>query len=372
MHFLSLVALEIPEVQEDKEKDRQIAEALDEMRLQKESNGKNLMLEIMIERFRGLRSSFSRTVDSCVSELLYPYCESIEDPAYLEFYDRTEQLLEEYEGTSDCVRLAQGTVVELCSYPLYGKFTIHGGKVFQRDAGPLHHEKRTKKAKRMRALPDYPRKKIYQDFKDYAENECGFTFDEKHQAYGFYYNPNAMWDWYSIGGRWPEMFLVKDTCKEYSLGERSWGNADKELEAPEGYLWVCAARKKDIEWQIMREWREKKAREHFSKLEKIFATGQQEEGFRGVITPQGVLCYGKMVYFKGETVEDYLNRNDILDNRKYPVYVHDIVDADNWFSRDDFAWTNNDAVPVDWAERIDGYIDDLGDEDVLVGVDYHI
>lgn len=80
-----------------------------------------------------------------------------------------------------------------------------------------------------------------------------------------------------------------------------------------------------------------------------------------------------MVYFKGETVEDYLKRYDILDNRKYPVYVHDdIVDADNWFSRDDFNWTNNGAVPVDWAERIDEYIDDLEEEDVLVSVDYHI
>ena len=113
----------------------------------------------------------------------------------------------------------------------------------------------------------------------------------------------------------------------------------------------------------MREWREKKARKRFSKLEKMFATGQLEEDFRGAITPQGVSYYGEMVYFKGETVEDYLKRH---------VYVHDIVDVDDWFSRDDFNWTNNGAVPVDWAERIDGYIDDLEDEDVLVGVDYHI
>ena len=64
MHFISLAVLEIPEVQEDKERDREVAEALGEMRLQKESDGKNLLLEIMIERFRGLHSSFSRTVDS--------------------------------------------------------------------------------------------------------------------------------------------------------------------------------------------------------------------------------------------------------------------------------------------------------------------
>lgn len=372
MHFLSLAVLGIPEVQEDKERDREIAEALEELRIQKELKGRSIQTGLLMERLRGLLSAFSRTVDSCVSDLLYPYYESIPDTSYLEFDDRTEQLLAEYEGTADCVRLAQGTVVELFSYMLHGRFIIRDGKVFQRDAGPLRHEKRTKKAKRMKALPDYPLRKVYRDFKDYAENECGFTFDEEHQGYGFYYNPNAMWDWYSIGGRWPEMFLVKDTCEEYSLGERSWCNEDEELEAPEGYLWVCAARKKDIAWEEMRKWREKKARERFSKLEKMFATGRKEEGFRGAITPQGILCCGEMVYFKDETVEDYLNRNDILDHRKYPVYVHDIVDAGNWFSREDFEWINDGAVPVDWPERIDGYIDNLGDEDVLVGVDYHI
>ena len=149
MHFLSLVTLEIPEVQEDKETDRQVAETLDKMRIQKESTEKNIYLDIMIERFRGLHSSFSRTVNNCVSDLLYPYCESIEDPAYLEFYDRTDKLHEEYEGTTDCIKLAQGTIVGAYSYPYYSRFTIHDGKVFQKDAGPLHHEKRTKKAKRM-------------------------------------------------------------------------------------------------------------------------------------------------------------------------------------------------------------------------------
>lgn len=58
MHFLSLVTLEIPEVQEDKETDRQVAETLDKMRIQKESTEKNIYLDIMIERFRGFTLHF--------------------------------------------------------------------------------------------------------------------------------------------------------------------------------------------------------------------------------------------------------------------------------------------------------------------------
>ena len=373
MHFRTLATVHSPiTIEEDKAKDLEIAVALAELKARKDAEKDNVMIGFCMEELKNLQSSFARAVDREICGIMDYYSTDPINPEYLSFEDYTEDLRMEYDSTADCIRLPQGKIVEANRYPLWGSFVIRDGKVFQREAGPLKHEKRTKKAKRMKALPEYPRKKLYASFEDYAENERGFSYDEEHRGYGYICNPNAMWDWYQIGGRWPEMFLVKDSCTEYSVGERSWCNEDSKSAAPEGYIWVCAAKKKDIEWQVMREWREKKAREHFSKLEKMFVTGQLEEGFRGAITPQGVLYYGKMVYFKDESVEDYLNRYDILDNRKYPVYVHDIVDAGNWFSREDFEWINDSAVPVDWPERIDGYIDNLGDEDVLVGVDYHI
>ena len=80
-----------------------------------------------------------------ISELMYPYCASLEDPEYLEFDNRTERLREEYEAAVDCIRLPQGTIVEQYGDPLWGRFVVRDGKVFQRDAGPLHHEKRTRK-----------------------------------------------------------------------------------------------------------------------------------------------------------------------------------------------------------------------------------
>lgn len=373
MHFRTLVTVQAPiTIAEDKAKDSEIAAALAELKARKDAEKGNIMIGFYMEELNNLRSSFARAVNHEIAEIMDFYSADPVNPEYLSFEDYTEGLRKEYDSTADCIRLPQGKIVEANRYPLWGEFVIRDGKVFQREAGPLKHEKRTKKAKRMKALPDYPRKKLYASFEDYAENERGFSYDEEHGGYGYICNPNVMWDWYQIGGRWPEMFLIKDSCTDYSVGERSWCNEDDELAAPEGYIWVCAAKKKDIEWQAMRDWREKKARERFSKLEKIFTTGQYEENFRGAINPQGVLYYGEMVYFKGETVEDYLKRYDILDERRYPVYVHDIVDADNWFSRDDFEWTDNGAVSVDWPERIDTYIDDLDDEDVLVGVDYHI
>ena len=374
MHFLTLAILEIPEVREDKELDKQIVEALKELELQKQIETKNFMLDFTIGRFQNLQSSFSRAVNDGVSELMYPYCASMEDPEYLEFDDRTEKLREEYKSAVDCIKLPQGTIVEQYGDPLWGRFIIRDGKVFQRGAGPLHHEKRTKKAKRMIALSNYPRRKLYKSFEEYAEERCGFSFDEKHQGYGYYYNPNAIWDWYSIGGRWPERFLVKDSCLEYSIGETSWCNSGEKAEAPEGYLWVCAARKKDIAWEEMRNWRNQKAKERFYKLERMFLAGKTDSDFDGEIVPDGVMHWGRYVYRKGSALEEYLEEYGIPNSWKYPIGSHDIVDAGQWLSIEDSVLDpeSGNYVPVDWRSCIDGHIDEMDEDAVLAAVDYHI
>lgn len=374
MHFLTLAAIEIPVVEENRELDREIEERLEELILQKQSDTKNYMLDLAIARCQNLQSAFSRALDRGICDMMYPYYASMEDPEYLEFDDRTEKLRAEYDGTVDCIKLPQGTIVEQYGDPIWGSFFVCGGKVFQRDAGPLHHAKRTKKAKRMKAVPGYPRRKLYKSFAEYAEERCGFAFDEEHQGYGYYYNPNAVWDWYSIGGRWPELFLVKDACTEYSIGERSWCNADRTVEAPEGYKWVCAARKKDIAWDAMRDFRDREAAERFHRLERMFLAGKVDHDFPGEIVPDGITRWGQLAYQKDSTLEEYLEEYGIPKSWKYPVGSHDIVDAGRWLSMEDSVLDpeSGNYVPIDWRSCIDGYIDGMDENTVLAGVDYHI
>lgn len=229
--------------------------------------------------------------------------------------------------------------------------------------------KRTKKAKKMMVIPAYPRTKLFRTFEEYAE-EQGVPFDEQKERYGYWYNPNAMWDWYSIGGRWADMFLVKDTCTEFSPGERSWYNSEREFVAPEGYRWVCAARKKDIDWQKMREWETQKRTEWFEKLQRMFADGKPEDGFSGSIDEKGIFYYGEHIYYKGESLESYLERQAMPKEWKYPIYIHDIVDTDDWQSKDDIQVGAEQQKS--WHTILDEYIDSLSDDTVLVGVDYHI
>ena len=100
--------------------------------------------------------TFARQVYGETIELMAPYNEATEERRYLEFDDRTESLKVEFAEKVDCVRLADGWIREINDWWFAKAYTIRNGKVYQREAGPLRHEKRTKKAKRMTVLPDYP------------------------------------------------------------------------------------------------------------------------------------------------------------------------------------------------------------------------
>ena len=373
MHYKTLLAVKIPAVPEDEAEDREIRETIEGLEKELKINPDHLMNQIFLEELRGRINAFARQIHEKVMEIMEPYSASTEDPRYIEFIDRTEELKWEFSQKIPCIRLAEGKIVELSGYPYHYQYLIRDGKVYQKEAGPLHQPRRTKRAKRMTALPEYPRAKLYRSFADYAENYRGFPFDGEHQAYGYSCNPNAMWDWYQIGGRWPAVFLVRDTCREYSDGERSWCNEDRDYPAPEGYRWVTAARKKDIEWQAMRDWKTKEMSEQFCRLEKMFYAGSMDEGYHGEITGSGIVSWGEVIYRRGETVEDYLERMGIPKDWKYPYHAGDIVDAEEWIYREQFpSETADGQEPADWHAYLDAYIDRLDDDTVLVSVDYHM
>lgn len=61
---------------------------------------------------------------------------------------------------------------------------------------------------------------------------------------------SCLFDWYEIGGRWPNMFLVPVNCIECIESE------DVCICVVNGYKWVMAARKKDIDWKKMKRFYE--------------------------------------------------------------------------------------------------------------------
>ncbi len=375
MHYLTLVTLEIPKLKNDYHTDILNFALLQELNEAHEKEPNNIMIDVYLQKFRGLKTIFARTVDALIEDKLEPYCESTENPDYLEFEDHTAELRQEYENQSvDCIRLPEGRIVSTYNHFVWNRFIIHDGKVFEKYAGPLKCDKRTKKAKKMTVIPNYPYKKLYKTFERFAEEEQCMDYNKEFGGYGYLYNPNAFWDWYQIGGRWPNLFLVKETCEECSEGEYSWTCQDSEFAAPQGYKWVCAARKKDIDWQAMQDWKIKTESEKYELCKQIFKTGEKPQDFFGSICDDGILGFNSYLYIKDESLDEYLSRRGFFSKYHYPNLAFAFLDHDGYHSQDECN-TNVHTCgeeKAEWHKIFDNYIQSIPEDTVIVGVDCHI
>ena len=375
MHSHALAVVSIPPVEEDPEATAHIESCIEELerRGKESSEMAGVACDIITARLRSRLSAFSREVFSAVDDLLYPY--GIEATECYEFVDRTGEIQESYaKERMDCIRLPGGRIVSEFNSLLHSRFTIRDGRVFERNAGQLKQLKRTHIAKKMKALPNYPMSKLYRTIGEFASRFHGCEYDEDHKAYGYYCNPNAMWDWYRIGGRWPITFLVKDSCTEFCIGERCWGDEDTVYPAPQGFRWVSAARKKDIEWEAMKEWKIQQIRPRFFDFVEMYIDGTKSAPYYFAEKDGCVYAYGAMIYRIGESVEEFCDRIRADDTRRFPVAFCDLVSEFDWIAEGEAYIRPGETEPTaaDWGETIQQYIADLDDEAVLVSVDYHI
>ncbi len=368
MHTLTLVTVDVPtqlEVTMDVDTYRELLENYKSDK--PKSDFDSIMVDFGLRRATSRRDAFSCAVDDAIAEKMELYCECTEDRQYLEFENENEVIRHKYENeTQNFLKHPDGRIEPANCQHFY---EIRDGVVWQRKAGSLHHPMRTKKAKKIKALVDYPFRKAYKTFDKFATDYYGITYDEEHEAYGYYYNPNAFWDWYSIGGRWPATFLVKETCKEYSIGERRM--EAKMPDAPEGYIWVIAARKKDIEWQVAFEWKRENMKKQFFLLEECFKKGEIPNDMCATITEKGIGLFGDMYYIAGESLDENLKRLGYAECHKYHASAGAFLGHDGeYIDRYDILGANEDKDL--WVKHLDKFVDEVDDETVIVAVDCHI
>lgn len=321
------------------------------------------------------RERWECLVEGMVSGLLAPYNENSTDIAHMEFDDRTDEGRKTYEqGGADCVRTPDGRVIPCVNYEFSRRYELHDGKVYRWRFGRLHHRKQTKKTRKYTPLPNYPFKKLYPTFETFMTEHWGCERQEGTDRYGWWFNPNAQWDWWQIGGRWPFRFLVKEDCPSAVTGEYSWAvKGQPERKAPEGYRWAAGARKADIAWDLMREFYRDDAIQRFRQFEAWFQAGQvsEEHANRVTIKDDGLVAYGDYLYRKGEDLEKRLYHAGISEQHPYPISTFACVDAEGW---SDQGWSKADLSDDEtqaWFNDVTGFISKQPDDALLVSVDCH-
>lgn len=310
-----------------------------------------------------------------IDEIMEPFWELTDDPRYLEFQNVEEDCRKKYEteGT-DCVRLSNGTICPKFDSEFSNLYIVKDGIVYKRNFGQLHHEKRTKKAKKIQFLPNYPYKKLYRSFKEFIEDFIGCRYYETEGAYGYYTNPNSFWDWYQVGGRWSYPFLVKENYNAPIQNEFSWVLDSVPPESPEGYKWVSAAKKGAIEWKLMKQIKMAEETKRFSMYQEAY-NSQSLEKLKSPflsITDEGIANFGETVYYKDETRENYLSRHNLSDEDKYVFIPYGFVQDGTYHSIGNMAISTDENEEAVWSKEVNDYFDSLYDSQIIVLLDCHV
>ena len=164
----------------------------------------------------------------------------------------------------------------------------------------------------------------------YATANDMYTGVEEDGIYD-YYNPDAKWDWYEIGGRWSNSLKVKKDA-QFNMG----GHYGK-MGTPEGkgrYRWVDAAPLCEIEWDLMNTVspeQKKKASEFWDKY-----VLNQDPNY------DAKFAYKREYYLdRYKTKEEYIKRTNIFT-------THDLLVEDReWITVGDMGWFGCDGSTYD-------------------------
>lgn len=305
-------------------------------------------------------------LEDAVAKLLLPYKESgcgDADPPelrkYEEFEDCTDAVKEDWESeTVERVRMKDGSLLTTWDE----RFRIAGIGI----GGGTH------KVPDDLPIVNIPVSAIYSNIDEFAGDYHGY---EKHgDRWGYWHNPNAKWDWWTIGGRWSK-----------ELRDRS-GNFDVSRIADIDTDWAGAEARRRAE-KFWGEWRR-------------FCDGEKFDGFdgpRGTALAIGLLECKDANELTGDEwktikwerqLKEGVDRFDVLKNVTWaelweqwhgyfdPVRAYARCDGSGWSEPGRMGWFGHSGATADSrAEHIRGFAEWLksGDQrDWVVMVDCHI
>jgi len=192
----------------------------------------------------------------------------------------------------------------------------------------------------------------YKDAKEWVERWYGCYLDKYEKYYGNYFNPNAKWDWYQVGGRFSGFFRLKDG-KKGNFGEKSWTNKEKEI-SPE---YCDQALKGDIDFDFM-------IKENIERAKKNWDESKTDKD----CIKNPTLLFFKYGIRKDDTFESYLERES-------SISTFAVLKDGVWYGRGRMGWWGVVSDEKDdnvWNNEFNKLIEELSDDTLLTIVDCHI
>lgn len=203
------------------------------------------------------------------------------------------------------------------------------------------------RVRKIEAPREIPMKEKYPDYETYLKDYHGV----EPETQGYYHNPDAQWDWWTIGGRWSGYFTKKPGA------EGEIGEPGVMMQAVTDPTLADVIKVKDIDWDAMDK-SVKESRGEF--YDEYKAAPQDKKPF--------VWEAGHVEQLNTMTREEYINRP--ISHATFAV-LHD----DEWYEKGSMGWWGIVSDPKEqdqWDEEFRKLIESLDTEAEVTIVDCHI
>ncbi len=310
-------------------------------------------------------------IGSNIDEQLEPYAEQDFKEKYGVFNDTEDENLDEYKNKSvDIVVFSDGS---------------------------LHHkyEEQFRKYENFETKYIYPEgsfiregkyEELFPTFEEFMEKWHGSSDrDSQMNRYGYWHNPNAHYDWYSVGGRWTGYFKPKNGAIG-TLGRP--GAFDNQ--PTEG--WVDSLQLKDIDIEGMKAAAVKEANETYDKIEEILQ-GRTYPSWEDIRNKHKEDINAAREEYNGhEVVKDFNQARFHIWGDFYEEYSHSrqeyinkcknrtmvpyaVVKDGQWYQKGKMGWwgmSSDEMTQDEWNNKFWELLENLDSEIQLTLLDCHI
>ncbi len=325
---------------------------------------------VVIPKSVPLKTVDNDSVKQAVFQRIKAYEEYTDNADYLAFADKNDAVEKEYlTGKTKAVRFPDGTIVHVHDSRFSELFCIRDNTILEHFANEDGSEGETDDSRSLTLILDYPWSFLY-SFEQYCEEYCGYKRNAEGR-WGQYYNPQATWHWYCIGGDFYGRLLVKENAKDVlTLTEYQ----DYMAKRPAGYRRVNGARMKDIAWDKMQELKDAATRRDFEFLSEAYRLhdiSEFDEDAR--LTDEGISRWGYKLNIKGETLEEFMNRKGATKDDTHPLSVFAFVDSQGeWHSSGDMVrvdFDSNTKPERVWKDELKSLTEAIDPDDYVVIID---
>jgi|SRR5574343_295126 hypothetical protein len=203
---------------------------------------------------------------------------------------------------------------------------------------------------------------VYENAEQWVREWHCHYYSKEHDAWGYWNNPKAKWDWYTLGGRWEGFFLLKDGTK-----------------TDQAYM-------RDINWEEMRDEKNRKSDNTFKEImnkvrelprfesksdEEIVSFLKENKEKEEVFEEKEKNLFNSLYWIYSYHLGDSMEEN----RKRYSLATFAVLKEGEWFEKGEMGWwacvSNEKEVDV-WKKEWNDLVSDIPGDTLLSLYDCHI